>query len=314
MEAPMVAMNRQLPSEHPIYTLFSPHVEGTALINWGAHNLLMAKGGGVDKLTANKIEDSWTLVREQTLERISKDFSPEVDFEARGMTKKDFPGRYPYRDYGLKYWDAIHTWVKEYLDVYYTSQMKLDGDYELEAFVTELVKIGEHKWLEGWVDMEDFEDKKALLAKYLSSLIYTASALHAAVNFPQQPLTSYVPNTPAAVYQPLPVDKKPRTFEDYLAYLPHLELATSQVVLTTLLGSVIYTKIGDYEADQFTDDKVRKPLQKFQQAIEHIETELVDENAFVTYSWKGRGKDKKDAANFAYKILLPDNVPQSINI
>lgn len=35
----MVAMNRQLPSEHPIFTLFAPHVEGTALINWGAHNV-----------------------------------------------------------------------------------------------------------------------------------------------------------------------------------------------------------------------------------------------------------------------------------
>lgn len=150
--------------------------------------------------------------------------------------------------------------------------------------MTELVDVGQHKWLEGWVGMTDFGAKKALLAKvssafkiisslfdiaphsqasptlshkdkfyklrqnvlhhlgrtlnlfclgycssceiappartsarngvillhnlqYLSSLIYTASALHAAVNFPQQPLTSFVPNTPAAVYQPIPTDK-----------------------------------------------------------------------------------------------------------
>ena len=33
------------------------------------------------------------------------------------MTNKDFPGRYPYRDSGLKYWEATHTWVKDYLDV-----------------------------------------------------------------------------------------------------------------------------------------------------------------------------------------------------
>lgn len=56
-------------------------------------------------------------VQSQTTKRISKDFSPEADFEARGMTKGSFPGRYPYRDVGLKYWDAIHTWVIEYLDV-----------------------------------------------------------------------------------------------------------------------------------------------------------------------------------------------------
>lgn len=36
LEGPMVAMNRQLPREHPIHALLQPHVEGTALINWGA--------------------------------------------------------------------------------------------------------------------------------------------------------------------------------------------------------------------------------------------------------------------------------------
>ena len=33
-----------------------------------------------------------------------------------------------------------------------------------------------------------------------------------------------------------------RTFEDYLAYLPPMEIATTQVVLVTLLGSVFHTK------------------------------------------------------------------------
>lgn len=53
----------------------------------------------------------------QALERMSKDFSPEADFASRHITKDDFPGRYPYRDFGLMYWEATHTWVKEYLDV-----------------------------------------------------------------------------------------------------------------------------------------------------------------------------------------------------
>lgn len=33
------------------------------------------------------------------------------------MTKEDFPGRYPYRDSGMMYWESTHTWVKDYLDV-----------------------------------------------------------------------------------------------------------------------------------------------------------------------------------------------------
>lgn len=35
----MTAINRQLPKEHPINALMEPHVEGTALINWGAQNV-----------------------------------------------------------------------------------------------------------------------------------------------------------------------------------------------------------------------------------------------------------------------------------
>ena len=37
-------------------------------------------------------------------------------------------------------------------------------------------------------------------------------------------------------------------------------------------------------------------------------------NAYVVAAWRQRGKDKKDAANFGYTTLLPDNIPQSINL
>ncbi|CAN0403363.1 unnamed protein product, partial [Scytosiphon promiscuus] len=56
-----------------------------------------------------------------------------------------------------------------------------------------------------------------------------------------------------------------------------IETATTQVALTTLLGSVYHTKLGDYETHHFSDKCVREPLAKFQQAIEDIETHMVDE-------------------------------------
>ena len=39
LEGPMVAMNRCLPEQHPIYDLMKPHLEGTAFINWGAQEV-----------------------------------------------------------------------------------------------------------------------------------------------------------------------------------------------------------------------------------------------------------------------------------
>lgn len=36
-------------------------------------------------------------------------------------------------------------------------------------------------------------------------------------------------------------------------------------------------RLGDYEADQFSDTRVQAPLARFQQAIEDIETDIIDE-------------------------------------
>lgn len=38
-----------------------------------------------------------------------------------------------------------------------------------------------------------------------------------------------------------------------------------------------WLRLGDYETDQFSDERVRAPLARFQQAIEDIETDMVAE-------------------------------------
>ena len=37
-------------------------------------------------------------------------------------------------------------------------------------------------------------------------------------------------------------------------------------------------------------------------------------NADIVAGWRKRGKNKKEAKNFGYTTLLPDKIPQSINI
>lgn len=45
-----------------------------------------------------------------------------------------------------------------------------------------------------------------------------------------------------------------------------------------------------------------------------INPQSLHRNAYLVAAWRAKGKDKKDAANFAYTTLLPDYIPQSINI
>lgn len=76
--------------------------------------------------------------------------------------------------------------------------------WHVQAFVDEMVDIAQFKWL---AEFNTSKDKRGLIAKVLASLIYTASTLHAAVNFPQRSILSFAPSTPGSVYVKPPTDK-----------------------------------------------------------------------------------------------------------
>jgi hypothetical protein len=57
----VIATKRQLPKNHHLRVLLEPHFEGTILINYGAHKLLIADQGQVDALLAGTIESDRQL-------------------------------------------------------------------------------------------------------------------------------------------------------------------------------------------------------------------------------------------------------------
>ncbi len=69
---------------------------------------------------------------------------------------------------------------------------------------------------------------------------------------------SFAPAIPLAGYAPQPSDAT------WLATLPPLDQALTQLNLGTLLGSVRYTTLGQDDSGYFTDPKVEAGLAKFQ--------------------------------------------------
>ena len=86
---------------------------------------------------------------------------------------------------------------------------------------------------------------------------------------------------------------------DWLDLLPPLDQAQAQLNLLYLLGSVYFTRLGDYEPQQFSNAKVAAPLQAFQQQLRDIANTIDQRNADRLW---------------AYDYLKPINIPQSINI
>ncbi len=152
--------------------------------------------------------------------------------------------------------------------------------------------------------MYDFGDRGskiatlAYLVDAVTMVIFTGSAQHAGVNFPQNGIMSFAPAMPTAGYETAKAVGAGTSKQDWLNLLPPLDQAQQQLNLLYLLGSVYFTKLGNYENGDFSDSKVAEPLQMFQKSLQDIE-EIIN---------------RRNLERPAYDYLKPTNIPQSINI
>lgn len=287
---------RQLPASHPLSLLLRPHFDGTLAINNAAQEILIAPLGGVDGLLSSTIDNSRVLaVRGLQSYGFNSAMLPK-QLQQRGVDDPELLPVYPYRDDALLVWNAIHQWVSDYLKLYYLTDRDIQNDAALQAWAAEA-----HAYDGGRVP--DFgEDGGIKTRDYLvdaaTLIIFTASAQHAAVNFPQKDLMGYPPAFPLAGYLPGSTLKGDVTEQDYLNLLPPLDQAQRQINLLYLLGSVYYNKLGDYPQLYFTDSKVKPLLQAFQSNLQQIEATI----------------NQRNQKRPVYEYLLPSKIPQSTNI
>jgi arachidonate 15-lipoxygenase len=311
LEAFAISTPRQLAPNHPLYILLMPHFEGTLFINDSALNGLVNDGGTVDAVLFSSIQASKALSAKAAKGypySFNESMLPKT-LKARGVDEPSLLPDYPYRDDALLIWEAIHTWVNDYLSLYYQLDADVQADWELQAWFQELIadKGGQMSIQNGSFGEIGADGKpglytKAYLIEAITLIIFTGSAQHAAVNFPQADFLTYAPNMPLAGYNPAP-SAPGNSAEDYFKLLPDLTQAEAQLNMTYVLGSVYYTKLGHYGEDPgrdfFSDAAVKPHLVKFQQKLQEIELTIEARNATrPTY----------------YDTLLPNKIPQSINI
>ncbi|WP_009544663.1 lipoxygenase family protein [Crocosphaera subtropica] len=291
-----------LPEEHPLRNLLIPHLEGTVVINYGAHAFLVAPGGTVDSLLASSIGSDQSLSSQGTQSYLFN-FNA-INFPQNLVNRRvDNPHTlpiYPYRDDGQLIWDAIHTWVKDYVSIYYTHDAAVASDQALQHWATTLASINGGRLSNFGEDSLGHINTKDYLSQVLSTLIFTASAQHAAVNFPQKTLMTYVPGFPLARYSPPPTHVKET--QSFLDGLPSLSQAQSQINILYLLGSVYYTQLGHYSSSAFSNSQ---PLQT---ALDTFHRKLNQAHTII------HQRNQSSERLFPYECLLPTNIPQSINI
>ena len=297
IEAFVLATRRCLAPNHPLYILLIPHFEGTLFINDQAQRKLVNAEDPVDALFAGNIHSSRQFsVQSVKNFNFNKAMLPTT-FVDRGVDDANLLPNYPYRDDGLLIWNAIKQWVADYLNIYYqNSDDNVENDTELQAWIAELLSST------GGRMTNIGEDGKirtiAYLEECITLIIFTASAQHAAVNFPQSTIMSYAPAFPCAGYAPAPTSALGATKEDYFKLLPPVSQAQSQLNLDFSLGSVYYTRLGDYTS--ILDMRVQQRLRNFQDNLKAIEVTI-------------RGRNERRTIG-SYPYLRPSQIPQSINI
>ena len=292
-----IATNRQLAINHPLYILLKPHFQGTLAINDAAQSGLVSAGGTVDSLLAGSINTSRAVSVHGVKTYNFDEVMLPVALKKRGVDDPNLLPDYPYRDDALLVWEAISTWVKNYLSIYYFKDDDVIRDSELQAWVQEIISDNGGRVTSfgqgGQIRTFDY------LVSAVTLLIFTASAQHAAVNFPQSDLMTYAPAIPLAGYTPAPTTTTGAKEADFFAMLPPIDQAKSQLTMTYILGSVYYTTLGEYGTDYFSDDRIQQPLRDFQDQLKAIESTI-------------KSRNEQRVADYNY--LRPSRIPQSINI
>lgn len=301
IEAFAVATHRHLAEVHPIWALLVPHFEGLLFINNQAATTLIAANGPIDHIFAGTIASS---EKAAASDRLAFDFHGKMlpnDLAARNVADPAALPDYPYRDDALLVWQAIHDWATQYVAIYYADDAAVTGDTELLAWAGSVVSEG---LVKGFKPIAT----RAHLADVCTMIIFTASAQHAAVNFPQKEMMDFAPAITGAGWAASPTEQSGHGKQDWLGYMPPVSLALEQLNTLYLLGSVHYRPLGTYLSNDFPYPAwFRDPaiigadcaLPRFQAALQAVEARIVARNA-------------ERLAPYPY--LQPSLIPTSINI
>ena len=298
LEPFVIATYRQLSARHPLHRLLVPHFKGTIFINYLAKAKLIAPGGGVDYLLAGTIESDASVAIQSVLDlKFNESFFP-FSLKQRKVEDVNVLEYYPYRDDGLLIWNTIQNWVKSYLEIFYKNTNDIVNDYELQLWAKEVSSISGGR-------VKDFgEDGKGKLEtlEYLTlaatQILFTASAGHSSVNFPQKELMLYAPQVPMALYDKAPVADKKYTEYDWVQILPTLDIASLQLNIGYTLGAIYFTKLGEYPTFWFKDSIQEKTLDDYQEELLKVEQIIHSRNK----------------TRYPYPFMLPSRLTQSINV
>ncbi|KAL7382969.1 hypothetical protein ABVT39_002614 [Epinephelus coioides] len=294
-----IAMYRQLPAVHPVYKLIIPHIRFTIAINTKAREQLICECGIFDKANATGGGGHVQLVQRAVKSLTFRSLCFPDMIKSRGVDNKEELPTYFYRDDGYRVWEATKSFVSDVVNIYYKSDETVQGDEEIQAFVKDVCSFG----------MQDFdycEFPKSLksreeLIEYLTVIVFTASAQHAAVNFGQYDWCSWIPNAPSTMRRPPPNQKGLANVNLIIESLPDRGRSSWHLGAVWALSQYQEAELylGMYPDEHFVEKPVKAAMERFRKQLAEISSSI-----------KRRNEGKK----LPYYNMSPDRIPNSVAV
>ncbi|PKA52331.1 putative lipoxygenase 6 [Apostasia shenzhenica] len=318
----ILAAHRRLSAMHPVFKLLHPHMRYTLEINAIARQSLVNAGGVIEACFTPGpacMEFSADFYRRHW--RFDQEGLP-ADLLRRGVAVADSSAPhglrlmiddYPYADDGLLIWSAIDRWVKFYISRWYYDDAAVRADGELQSWYAEAVNVGhaDLRRAPWWPALSTPDD----LAGVLTTLIWLASAQHAALNFGQYPLGGYVPSRPPLMRLLLPDgESDPVGYSEFLADPHRYFLSAMPNVLQATKFMAVVDTLSTHSPDEeylgerrerswAAEAELLEGYGKFAEEMEKIEKEIERRNG------DHRRRNRCGAGVIPYELLAPSSPP-----
>jgi arachidonate 15-lipoxygenase len=167
-------------------------------------------------------------------------------------------------------------------------------DAELAAWVREMGSADGGR-LKGMRPVETVD----ALVNLVAVIVWTGSAQHSAVNFPQFPYMSAPPNMPGAFWSDWPVAGATSDEATLVSVLPPFNMAALGLSTVYQLSSVRLNRLGHYPLMHFHDRAARALVDGFNADLKSAEQVIAE---------------REKSRFMPYPFLLPSTIPASIHI